>query len=420
MKMISDITLAKFSEISYKIYDRFYSDNNSLSNASVDDVHRSNLAQSEYAEIYKDCTFICVFDSSPEKLMPGLICVYVIRDTLLIIFRGTVPSNYSDISADADIENNREYTRYWAGAPLGDWMTIHAGFLRYSLIGCAAFLKIFKLPSPPSEKLPVSIMDSFSKYEAFVRGGPKNDIFPADDLSLNLDFGGIKKIFVAGHSLGGAAASLWSFGATIQKAMESTYINDITVRTFGAPPLGNAQFVNEFESRAKGRQLRYVNRHDPVPLMLNGDPKGEYYDSVAMNVAYYLSGAALSYSVIFGSRQDILNVPPMQLVDYIAAPSGEIYLVFVGGGKLLANWFFQPAVGFTMDSGSANPLFNHKVSTYIMNLDKRKVSGAEELVAYVGGQGVGKIDVWERAQSRKDEFMRAHVPVNIVIKGRVT
>lgn len=70
------------------------------------------------------------------------------------------------------------------------------------------------------------------------------------------------KIVVTGHSLGGAMATLCALrlaGLGLGKHIE--------VITFGAPQVGDAQFVRSFD-RAIQKCVRVVNPHDPVPEIL--------------------------------------------------------------------------------------------------------------------------------------------------------
>lgn len=66
------------------------------------------------------------------------------------------------------------------------------------------------------------------------------------------------RVVIAGHSLGGALATL---GAHALHGI--VHVTDVI--TFGSPRVGNARFVGEYESTLGDRTARIVNAHDPVP-----------------------------------------------------------------------------------------------------------------------------------------------------------
>lgn len=67
-----------------------------------------------------------------------------------------------------------------------------------------------------------------------------------------------RSVVIAGHSLGGALATLCAHAL-------HGLVNVTDVITFGSPRVGNARFVGEYESTLGARTARIVNAHDPVP-----------------------------------------------------------------------------------------------------------------------------------------------------------
>lgn len=67
-----------------------------------------------------------------------------------------------------------------------------------------------------------------------------------------------RSVVIAGHSLGGALATL---GAHALNGI--VHVTDVI--TFGSPRVGNARFVGEYETTLGDRTARIVNAHDPVP-----------------------------------------------------------------------------------------------------------------------------------------------------------
>ena len=79
--------------------------------------------------------------------------------------------------------------------------------------------------------------------------------------------GTTKTIYVMGHSLGGAVATIGALD--IQKTFPN---NRVVVWTFGSPRVGNAAFVQDFRNHIK-QSVRVVRKPDPIPLV----PPFPYY-----------------------------------------------------------------------------------------------------------------------------------------------
>ena len=86
---------------------------------------------------------------------------------------------------------------------------------------------------------------------------------------------GGKKLFIAGHSRGGAFAVL-AAAAFVKELSQSGGGPELAgVYTFGQPRVGNAAFVREQE-RAGVRLVRVVNRDDPVPNIPPASPRADW------------------------------------------------------------------------------------------------------------------------------------------------
>ena len=73
------------------------------------------------------------------------------------------------------------------------------------------------------------------------------------------------KLYVTGHSLGGALATLFGFYASASSIVPGP----VTVVSVASPRVGNLQFAacfTEYESQGKLRHLRIANHRDPVTL----------------------------------------------------------------------------------------------------------------------------------------------------------
>jgi hypothetical protein len=79
-----------------------------------------------------------------------------------------------------------------------------------------------------------------------------------------------RRLFVTGHSLGGAMATLFAFRA---QALEQVPVQG--VYTYGAPRLMNVPFAAHYQSQLGPRTHRWQNRSDPAPALPPGQPIGE-------------------------------------------------------------------------------------------------------------------------------------------------
>lgn len=73
------------------------------------------------------------------------------------------------------------------------------------------------------------------------------------------------RLYVTGHSLGGALATLFGFYASASPAINAP----VTIVSVASPRVGNVEFARAFvwlESRGRVRHLRIANHRDPVTL----------------------------------------------------------------------------------------------------------------------------------------------------------
>ncbi len=71
------------------------------------------------------------------------------------------------------------------------------------------------------------------------------------------------KLWITGHSLGGALAIL--AGASCYE--NQPQINVAGIYTYGQPPVGNRQFAESFNNKLKAKTFRFVNNNDIVPRL---------------------------------------------------------------------------------------------------------------------------------------------------------
>lgn len=156
----------------------------------------------------------------------------------ILAFRGT-EKNYIDILTDIIILRNKlpdlEDKEYGEGP-----LFAHAGFLQ-------AFQAVW------GSALPHVIQDLMTEAEWV---GPRgvSDIIHEKICKQNIP------LFVTGHSLGGAIATLTAYHAV-------TYHPDIFLYTFGSPRVANRQLGKKVSTVLKKRSFRCVHGDDIVPRL---------------------------------------------------------------------------------------------------------------------------------------------------------
>mmetsp|Transcript_6516 Transcript_6516/g.10375 ORF Transcript_6516/g.10375 Transcript_6516/m.10375 type:complete len:355 (-) Transcript_6516:228-1292(-) len=200
-------------------------------NKNVSAANNSSLQQEVESSV-----ITAVGDLKNEKELVYAVGVNPVEERITVIFRGSVTKN--DFMTDAKISIVRAPDpRKFSGtesedSPLG----IHQGFYEY-LFG----------KSNRNQSKYVEIMNHIDQL--------------LDDNPTRKKY----KLYITGHSLGGALATLFGFYA----AASSSLPLPVTVVSVASPRVGNIDFARAFvemESQGKLRHLRIANHKDPVTL----------------------------------------------------------------------------------------------------------------------------------------------------------
>lgn len=196
----------------------------------------------------------------------------------------------------------------------------------------AEILENAKLKEVPPEKPMVHsgfynyVKTAFTIEDPEMTAGTKSLLF--NTVAANPE----QKIYLVGHSLGGAAATL-SAAALINLGANP---NQLEVVTFGAPAVGNEGFRDEFESKLN--LTRYVIYGDKVTGVLQGlgsyvqfgkaetihAPKGYHYDSHAMTL--YLDYAIKNY---YHKRQAAAAAGVVTVPTQVLSPGSQSPAVYI-------------------------------------------------------------------------------------------
>lgn len=227
------------------IHDRYQKHSTSSTSGSSNSTHwlnpfASGEGEGEGVEIDMQPSLIWFGDDRPEKDMVYAVGVDPIRKRVTVAFRGSVTP--SDFLTDASITLNRQENVVF---PDQDKIGIHNGFYGYLLKerkgGENKFQEIMKHVS--------ELFEDSERQQTY-------------------------RLYVTGHSLGGALATLFSFYAAASD--DYNIPKPVTCVSVASPRVGEGLFQQAFtslEEQGKLRHLRIVNDGDPVTLMPTSSSK---------------------------------------------------------------------------------------------------------------------------------------------------
>jgi triacylglycerol lipase len=118
-----------------------------------------------------------------------------------------------------------------------------------------------------------------------------------------------KRIWITGHSLGGALAVVCSYRLSSMENLEIA-----GVMTFGQPKVGNSAFCKHMESTLSGRMVYFVNESDVVPRV---PPSFEHYGSL---VWYKAGGIRRSQPPMLAMRSGAESTEMLSQDDFVEIP----------------------------------------------------------------------------------------------------
>jgi len=203
-------------------------------NKNVSAANNSSLQQEVESSV-----ITAVGDLKNEKELVYAVGVNPVEERITVIFRGSVTKN--DFMTDAKISlvqipDPRRFNGTEGDDSDGDDVGVHQGFYEY-LFG-------------ESDGTRSKYMEIMQHIDRLLAENPSRKNY---------------KLYITGHSLGGALATLFGFYA----ATSSSVALPVTVVSVASPRVGNLAFARTFaemESQGKLRHLRIANHKDPVTL----------------------------------------------------------------------------------------------------------------------------------------------------------
>jgi Lipase (class 3) len=149
----------------------------------------------------------------------------------------------------------------------------------------------------------------------------------------------LAQLYVTGHSLGGALATLFAFQAA---ALPDTLIpKPVSLFSFGAPYVGDDSFRDAFrllESQGKLRYCRVTNQKDMVPLVPKVSFKFAFYEPDAhVGATYKHVGMNLRF---FGDTTPFEILYPKVRTGWMSSFYDEMYRGWEQ--TLFSNWMWNP------------------------------------------------------------------------------
>lgn len=204
-----------------------FSPNNALCLAAASNLVYEELVSLQEAEVNKwGFTQFRPISASKKPFIDTQAFVCADANVLLVAFRGTEPADLKDWLTDAQFD--------LADGPIKDTKNkVHRGF-----------------------------------HEALDAAWPELGAAIADLRTSN------QAIWITGHSLGGALATLAAARLSLGDGVRNQQLDVQGLYTFGQPRTGNRGFATAFDQRFKERSFRFVNNNDivaevpPVDLLL--------------------------------------------------------------------------------------------------------------------------------------------------------
>ncbi|KAJ7557289.1 hypothetical protein O6H91_05G120700 [Diphasiastrum complanatum] len=250
-------------------------------------------------------------------------------NVLVVAFRGTEPFNTYDWSTDFDFS--------WYELPMLG--RVHVGFLEALGLGdrndLETFVQVQTKISEPQNSRPG---DSFS--------GLSKDVIADEDKLIAFDVVTMKikkilqsnknaRLYITGHSLGGALACLYPALLFCKQVDQVTDRID-GVYTFGQPRVGNkefSRFVNEKLCSPDNRYFRVVYCNDMVPRVPFDDPVSQFkHSGLCWYFDSFYSGSIISeepnknyFSLLYVLPMEMIAIWELIFSFFIAKIHGDSY-----------------------------------------------------------------------------------------------
>ncbi|CAI5461435.1 unnamed protein product [Closterium sp. Yama58-4] len=231
---------------------------------------------------------------------------------------------------------------------------VHGGFLAAYDSVRARLRSLIAIITDPNRPAPLTSHSSDADADA------DSSIHAADSLSE----GDTWRVYLTGHSLGGALATLFAYELSQSNLVRDRNIH-LTMYNYGSPRVGNAAFVARFNVYMKD-SWRIVNRADIVPTV----PKLMGYRHVCCPV--YLSPGGPSGDLQADASQEQLGVDDGYAAEVVGeANANDILEDYMKGERRLIDRLLQTEVAMLSALRDGSAIMMHMEDFYYIALLKK-------------------------------------------------
>ncbi|CAI5531012.1 unnamed protein product, partial [Closterium sp. Naga37s-1] len=262
------------------------------------------------------------------------------RKRIVVAFRGTEQTKAKDLLTDISLSpSSLDFERTSSGDFDQDVM-VHGGFLAAYDSVRARLRSLIAIITDPNRPAPLTARSA----DADAGADGDSSIHAADSLSE----GDTWRVYLTGHSLGGALSTLFAYELSQSNLVRERNIH-LTMYNYGSPRVGNAAFVARFNVYMRD-SWRIVNRADIVPTV----PKLMGYRHVCCPV--YLSPGGPSGDLQSDASQEQLGVDDGYAAEVVGeANANDILEDYMKGERRLIDRLLQTEVAIlsALRDGSA-------------------------------------------------------------------
>ncbi|CAI6001589.1 unnamed protein product [Closterium sp. NIES-64] len=278
------------------------------------------------------------------------------RKRIVVAFRGTEQTKAKDLLTDISLSpSSLDFERTSSGDFDQDVM-VHGGFLAAYDSVRARLRSLIAIITDPNRPTPLTARSA----DADAGADGDSSIHAADSLSE----GDTWRVYLTGHSLGGALSTLFAYELSQSNMVRERNIH-LTMYNYGSPRVGNAAFVARFNVYMCD-SWRIVNRADIVPTV----PKLMGYRHVCCPV--YLSPGGPSGDLQSDASQEQLGVDDGYAAEVVGeANANDILEDYMKGERRLIDRLLQTEVAMLSALRDGSAIMMHMEDFYYIALLKK-------------------------------------------------
>ncbi|CAI5495001.1 unnamed protein product [Closterium sp. Naga37s-1] len=278
------------------------------------------------------------------------------RKRIVVAFRGTEQTKLKDLLTDISLSpSSLDFERTSSG-DFDQEVMVHGGFLAAYDSVRARLRSLIAIITDPNRPAPLTAHSA----DADTGADADSSIHAADSLSK----GDTWRVYLTGHSLGGALSTLFAYELSQSNLVRERNIH-LTMYNYGSPRVGNAAFVARFNVYMRD-SWRIVNRADIVPTV----PKLMGYRHVCCPV--YLSPGGPSGDLQSDASQEQLGVDDGYAAEVVGeANANDILEDYMKGERRLIDRLLQTEVAMLSALRDGSAIMMHMEDFYYIALLKK-------------------------------------------------